>query len=153
MHRIPLTVEQQNALKSLAWLMVAVVGASVIGLGAILTCLLIASGNAPIVRVFSIVALTIALAPLGLVAWRVYNIALDLRDGAALVHTARLNRKFSSARHPKQFYAVFDTPVTLQISGEMWEPLQPERRYLLTYSPRSRMGWLVESLPEEADLE
>jgi len=149
MQRIPLTIEQQNTLKALAWLMVAVTGACVIGLGTIFTCLFIASGNAPIVRVFIIVGLTITLASLGFVAWRVYSIALDLRDGVAHVHAARLTRKFSSARNPKQFYAVFDTPVTLQISRERWEPLQPEGRYLVTYSPRSRIGWMVEPFPEE----
>ena len=72
MQRIPLTIEQQNTLKSIAWLMVALIGACVIGLGTIFTCLFIASGNAPIVRVFIIVGLTITLVSLGFVAWRVY---------------------------------------------------------------------------------
>ncbi|MGB9634706.1 MAG: hypothetical protein ACPL8I_15310, partial [Chloroflexaceae bacterium] len=70
----------------------------------------------------------------------------------ALVHAARLTHKYSSARSPKHFYAVFDAPITLQITHAMWEPLEPGQSYLITYSSRSRIGWQVEPYPGDTEV-
>lgn len=152
MQRIPLTIEQQNALKAIAWLTGGVAAVVIVGLGAILTCILIAAGNVLFVRIFTGLCLLIALTASGFIVWYIYNIVLDARDGTALVHPARLTRKYSSVRHPKNYYAVFDTPVTIQVPLSTWEPLELGRQYLITYSPRSRKGWQVEPHPGDVEL-
>ncbi|MCX7789409.1 MAG: hypothetical protein N2378_02100 [Chloroflexaceae bacterium] len=151
MQRIPLTIEQQNALKAIAWLTAGVVAVVIIGLGALLSCMFIVAGEVLFIRILIGLFVLLALTALGLTAWRTYNVALDARDGLALVHPARLTRKYSSARSPKHFYAVFDTPITIQLPHTTWEPLEPGRSYLITYSPRSRMGWQVEPHPGDTD--
>lgn len=152
MQHIPLTIEQQNALKAIVWLTAGVVAAVTIGLGAILTCMFVVAGEVLFIRILIGLFLILALTAFGLAAWRTYNIALDLRDGVALVHPARLTRKYSSARSPKHFYVVFDTPITIQTPHTVWEPLEPGRSYLITYSPRSRFGWQVEPYPGDMDV-
>ncbi len=152
MQGIPLTIEQQNALKAIVWLFAAVTGAVIIVPGTLFACLFIVSGGAPVVRVFIAAGAIPALFGLGFIAWRIYCIALDLRDGVAQVHRARLKRVFTSPRAPKNYYAeFFDTPGTLQFSREVWETLQPEGEYLVIYSPRSRLGWEVKPVAELAD--
>ncbi len=152
MQQVPLTIEQQNALKGIAWVTAAVSGAVSIGLGTILACIAIAGGTLLVVRIFVIICLLIMLPSLGLIAWRVYTVALDVRKGMACVHEAHLSRKFTSRRSTHQYYAVFDTPGTLLLAHDVWEPLEPGRRYLVTYSPRSRIGWLVEPHPGDTAL-
>jgi len=153
MQRVPLTIEQQNALKAIAWLFAAVTGAVTIGLGTIFTCLFIASGGAPVVRFLVAAGALSLLFGFGLTAWRIYTIGLDLRDGVAQVRRARLKRTSSSRRTPKNYYAeFFDIPGTLQFSHEVWETLQPEGEYLVTYSPHSRLGWAAEPVSGAFDL-
>ncbi|MFQ3661987.1 MAG: hypothetical protein SNJ69_06290 [Chloroflexaceae bacterium] len=154
MQGVPLTIEQQNALKAIIWLFAAITGAVTIGLGTIFCCLFIASGGATVVTVFIAICTILALSSLSLLVWRIYSIALDLRDGVAQVRHARLKRTFSSKRTPKNYYAeFFDTPGTLQFSREVWETLQPEGEYLVIYSPRSRLGWAAESVSETFGLD
>ncbi|MCS6881466.1 MAG: hypothetical protein RMK84_10865 [Oscillochloridaceae bacterium] len=151
MQSIPLTIEQRNVLKAIAWLTAGVVAVVIVGLGALLSCMFIVAGDVLLIRILIGLFLLLALTALGLTAWRTYNLALDARDGVALVHTARLTRKYSSARSPKHFYAVFDASITIQIPHTVWEPLEPGRSYLITYSPRSRIGWQVEPYPGDTD--
>ncbi|MGB9634082.1 MAG: hypothetical protein ACPL8I_12185, partial [Chloroflexaceae bacterium] len=74
MQRIPLTIEQQNALKAIVWLTAGVVAAVIIGLGAILTCMFIVAGEVLFIRILIGLFLLLALTALGLTAWRTYNI-------------------------------------------------------------------------------
>jgi hypothetical protein len=70
---------------------------------------------------------------------------MDLKDGMAQVRTAKLIRKYETARAPRTFYAEFEEIGTVIIMYEIYETLQNGNVYRVVYSPNTKKGWSVEA--------
>lgn len=91
--------------------------------------------------IFLAIAGLMFLAVLAAVGLHVYNNYMDLHDGVVQVRQAELIRKHHSSRSPKTFYAEFKNIGDVIIMGDVYETLDEEQTYYVSYSPRTRRGW------------
>lgn len=144
MQPIPLTVEQQNWLKTNTYLPVITLAVMLGILAGIFACLMAGFAGNPVFTIFAIIAGLLVLAVLAATGIHIYNNAMDLRDGVAQVRRAKLIRKHETSRAPRTFYAEFEDTGTVIVMYDIYEKLESGNVYQVTYSPRTKKGWSVE---------
>lgn len=140
----PLTPEQKNWLRVNSYFPVVMILILMTLLVGIFSCLLISLPDSFFVRILAITSGTILLLVLSAAAMHIYNNYMDLRDGATQVRVGRLIGKRETGRSPKTFYAEFENAGSIIVMGDVYEKLEVDKTYKVTYSPRTRRGWEVE---------
>jgi hypothetical protein len=140
----PLTSGQQNWLRVNTYFPVVLLLGMLGVLGGIFLCLLINLPDSLMVRLFVYISGAIILLILAAAGIHVYNNYMDLRDGVAQVRIEKLIGKRTTGRSPKTFYADFENTGAIIVMGEVYEKLELEKTYKVTYSPRTRHGWEVD---------
>lgn len=140
----PLTPEQQGWLRINSCLPVAIITVLIVMLAGIFLFLLIALPDNFFVKILSFISGLIILFVLVASGIHTYNNYMDLRDGATQVRVDRLMGKRETGRSPKTFYAEFENTGSIIVMGDVYEKLEPGKKYKVAYSPRTRRGWEVE---------
>jgi hypothetical protein len=144
MQTTPLTVEQRNWLKTNTFLPVIFLGVTLTILAGMFACLSAGFAGNPIFIGFTVIAGILVLAVLAATGLHIYNHAMDLKDGAAQVRTAKLIRKHETSRAPRTFYAEFEDLGTVIVMYEIYEKLQDGNTYRVVYSPHTKRGWSID---------
>jgi hypothetical protein len=140
-----LTQEETNGLRVNMVMPVAVIAA--IGVVALIMTIAIVVPNwdRPLIKWFFGMAAVLLIA-VAIAVWvHVRNNAGDLRDGVAQVRTGRVLSKRRTGRAPYTFYATIDGTGELIVWGADYEKMIEQQAYTVSFSPRTRRVWTVES--------
>lgn len=140
----PLTPEQQGWLRINSCLPVVIIAGLIVVLAGIFLFLLIVLPDNFFVKILASISGLIILLVLIASGIHTYNNYMDLRDGATQVRAGRLIGKRETGRSPKTFYAEFENAGSIIVMGDVYEKLELDKTYKVTYSPRTRRGWEVE---------
>ncbi|GAB4496585.1 MAG: hypothetical protein OHK003_02170 [Anaerolineales bacterium] len=140
----PLTPEQQGWLRINSCLPAAIIAGLIIVLAGIFLFLLIALPDNFFVKILTSISGLIIFFVLVASGIHIYNNYMDLRDGTTQVRVGRLMGKRETGRSPKTFYAEFENAGSVIVMGDVYEKLEVNKTYKVTYSPRTRRGWEVE---------